>query len=431
MELIMWNIKKEYDVIVCGAGMAGCCAALAAAETGAKILLIEQDSGPGGVAVSGGCPTFMGFGDNNRQYIAGIAEKIIHRMDKTGLMAETNEEGKIADTVAGRPLLHTYSLPEPQLTVLLNRMLQEAGIDLLYYTTVIEAEVRERRIQTIKLFCTGKSERIHAKMFVDATGDAVLSKLVGCPTIDSSPEDTMTKTIMFKVGNVKSYNKPDLRRRFAAACAAGRFPLPGQDRFMGGPIGNTGEIQLNITLTSGNALDPVDLTRMDIELREQVFIALDWLRKEFVEFSDCRLLCVAPKIGVRAGRNIFAREMITCEDVLNATPVAEPIAVGRRSMGGHGLKGFHNPWEKDVTKQRGIPYGALLPQDIDNLLVGGRCIGVEIRVISSIRMIPVCMATGHAAGTAAALSAVNGFHVPYEQLKNKLLEQNAILSLSR
>ncbi len=424
----MWNIKKDYDVIVCGAGMTGCCAALAAAETGAKTLLIEHDSGPGGVAVSSGCPTFMGFGDNGHQYIAGMAEKIIRRLDEAHVLAEVDHTGIVADSLQGRPLLKTYSVPEPQLTVILNRMLLESGVDLLYYTTVVEAEVSDCRIHALKLFYNGKSDWVRAKTFVDATGDAALATLAGCPVIENSVEETMTKTILFKVGNVKSYNKPELARRFMEACAAGRFPLAGQDRFMGGPLGNDGEIQLNITLTSGNALDPAEVTRMDIELREQVFVALEWLRREFPEFSECQLHCVAPKIGVRAGRNIVAREMITYDDVLNATPVAEPVAVSRRSMGGHGLKCFQNPWEKAINRQRSVPYGSLLPQNIDNLLVGGRGLGVEVRVISSIRMMPVCMATGHAAGTAAALGALSGVPVPYEKLRDALLAQNAILT---
>jgi len=200
---------------------------------------------------------------------------------------------------------------------------------------------------------------------------------------------------------------------------------------MGNQLGNSDLVQLNLSLAVGDALNPHELTMMDIELREQVFNILEWVKNEFPEFRNCRLAGVAPRIGVRAGRNIVAREMITCDDLIHDTPVAEPVAVGRCSIGGHGIHRFSNPWEKEIRHPRSVPYRSLWSASIPNLLACGRCIGVETRAISSIRLMPTCMATGHAAGTAAALSAAGGEAAAYPQVRAKLLEQHAILVLGR
>lgn len=425
----MWNLKNEYDVVIAGGGLAGCCAAIAAAESGAETLLIEQNSGPGGVAVFAGCPVFIGFGHDGRQCVDGIAGRLLRRLDEIHAVAELSNQCRVADSLGDKPLNGIYSTTEPQLILVLNRMLREAGVELLYYTTITDVFKRGNRIDGVKLFFGGRSTEVRGKMFIDATGDAVIAAAADAEVVEGAPEETMTKTILFNVTNVKSFDKVLLRRKFREACDAGRFPYRNQDLFMGNQLGNSDLVQLNLSLAVGNALDPHELTLMDIELREQVFIILEWLKKEFPEFRDSHLAGMAPRIGVRAGRNIVARETITCEDVVNCTPVAEPVAVGRCSIGGHGIHRFQNPWEKKIQHPRSIPYGALQPVNIDNLLACGRCIGVETRAISSVRLMPVCMATGHAAGVAAALSAPLGKAAPYASVRTKLLEQNAILTL--
>lgn len=427
----MWNLKKEYDVIITGGGLAGCCAAVAAAETGAATLLIEQNPGPGGVAVFAGCPVFIGFGHNGQQCVSGVAERLLRRLDDIHAAAELNSQCRIADSIGAKPLTGVYSTTEPQLILILNRMLRESGAELLYYTTVTDVFRKGGRIEGLKLFFGGRTADVSGRMFIDASGDAIVAAAAGCEVIEGLPDETMTKTILFNVTNVKSFDKVLLRRKFQEASRAGRFPYRNQDLFMGNQLGNSDLVQLNLSLTAGNALNPSELTKMDIELREQVFVILEWLQKEFPEFRDSRLAGVAPKIGVRAGRNIVAREMITCEDLVLNTPVAEPVAVGRCSIGGHGINRFRNPWEKTVPHPRSIPYGALRPADTDNLLACGRCIGVETKAISSVRLMPICMATGHAAGVAAALSAAPGRIAEYAAVREKLLEQHAILAIEQ
>ena len=421
------GFQNEYDVIVVGAGVGGCCAAIAAAEMGRRTLLIEQEAGPGGVAVHCGCPVFLGFGYGSRQLVGGLGERLLRALDSMGAVAEVDAHGRIAERLSEGALTGIYTTTEPQLALCLNRMLGKAGVERLYYATVTGAQTEGEKVRSIDLFCAGRSLRIYGCFFVDASGDAILSGLAGAPVIEGSPEDTMTKTILFKVNGVRAFDKVLLRKKFVHACAEKRFPFAGQDLFMGNPLGNTDEILLNLSLVSGNALDPLELTRMDIELREQVFPILEWLRAEFEEFRNARLVAIAPKIGVRAGRCLDARAVITCRDLIEDTPVPDPVAVAKRGFGGHGIHSFRSPWEQRLAGCRGIPYRALQARKIENLLAAGRSIGVEPRAISAVRMMSTCMATGHAAGVGAALSASRREFAPYGMVREELLRQHAIL----
>ncbi len=421
-------LSRRYDVIIAGAGVAGCCAAIASAEMGMRTLLIEQEACPGGVAVNCGCPSFMGFGDGQRQTVGGVGERLLRHLDAMGAIAEVNSQRRITSHLPAGPLTGTYTTTEPQLALCLNRMLEKAGVERSYYTVVIGVKTRKQRLDSVRCFCMGRTEDISGHAFVDTTGDAILAKLAGLPVKEGNTEESMTKTVLFKVTGVKSFDKVLLRKKFSRLCIEKKFPFPEQDLFMGCQLGNTDEILLNLSQIAGNALDREELTRMDIALREQVFIILKWLQENFTEFADCRLAGIAPKIGIRAGRTIDARTMITCTDLLQNTSVEEPVALGRRKFGGHGIYRFRNPWEKEISGWRSIPYGALKARGADNLLAGGRAIGAETQALSAIRMMPVCMATGHAAGVAAALSVPAGVFPPYADLRKCLLKQNAILT---
>ena len=224
----------------------------------------------------------------------------------------------------------------------------------------------------------------------------------------------MTKTVLFRVSGVHDFDKMKLIELFPKL----DFPYSYQNRFMGTPVGDGSEILLNLTAVKGDALDPFDLTRMDIELREQIPVIIEWMRAKLPGFENCRLTAAAPVIGIRGSCNIRGRKVITTADLDNGTATAEPVAVGKRSYGEHYVNCFDSPWRKSTNGSYEIPYGTLLPEHVDNLSVGGRCISIETRAVSAVRLMPVCMATGQAAGIAAAL----GFP-PYEILKQEMIRQ--------
>ncbi len=418
----MWTQQEIYDVVVCGGGPSGFAAAIAAARNGAKVLLLEQASRPGGVAVSCGCPGLMGCSNGERQLASGVAEELIRRLDEIGAVAFKRSRVRPLD---GQPLCEDVVSSEFAIALIMNRMLLQAGVELLYYCTLCGCQTDGRKISAVHCFCAGELLNISARAFVDCTGDAVLAKLAGYPVQAAAPEDSMTKTVLFQVSGLQPFAVLDLRERFKSKQKT--FPFPNQDALMLHPVGEGGAFLLNITLATGNPLDPADLTRMDIELREQIPVALQWLRENFPEFKDCVLDSSAARIGVRNGRHLIGRETITCADLDDNTPVIEPVALARRGYGGHGGSAFIQNWAKSNPGSRGIPYAALLSPAGDNLVVGGRAISIEPRAITAIRLMIQCFASGQAAGVIAALTAQQGQLPAYAQLRADLLRQNLLL----
>ena len=324
----------------------------------------------------------------------------------------------VQDRCLVNPSNGAYTIFEADAALFMTRMLKEAQVDMLFYAVLTGVSCRDGKIEKINVFCCGKHLEFSADFFVDATGDAVLAQMSGVPVNEPEEEKTMTKTVLFKVTGVREFDKKKLLEVFPQL----EFPYPWQDRFMGGPGGPEGEdILLNLTAVSGNALDPFELTRMDMELREQVFTICEWMRRKLPGFENARPVFVAPNIGVRFSRCIVGQEQITCADLDNDTPVLEPVAWGKRAYGDHFTKTFQSPWRKSNIGLRAIPYGALIPQNIRNLTVGGRCISMEPEVATAVRYAPCCMATGQVAGIAAALG------IPaYECLKKEFEKQNIL-----
>lgn len=390
----------RYDVIAVGAGAAGFGAAIGAARTGKKVLLVDRNSMPGGSTVFCGTPVFTSYAPPEEHPLKGVFAQFAERVKDRTLINHNNSVRNVS---------------EFDTALFMTRMLKEAQVDMLFYASLTDICCKGDKIESITLFCCGKKLEFSADFFVDATGDAILSQLAGVPLLKPSEDESMTKTVLFKVTGVKNFDKQKLAKAFPDL----GFPYPWQDRFMGGPAGPEGEdILLNLTAAAGDALDPFDLTRMDMELREQVFTVCDWMRKKLPGFENARPVFVAPNIGVRFSRCIVGKEQISCADLDNDTPVAEPVAWGRRRYGDHFTKTFSSPWATATQGLRAIPYGTLLPQNISNLTVGGRCISVEPKAVTAVRYAPCCMATGQAAGIAAALG-IPGYDVLEKELKKQ------------
>ncbi|MBQ9501285.1 MAG: FAD-dependent oxidoreductase [Lentisphaeria bacterium] len=393
----------RYDVIVVGAGSAGFGAAVGAARTGKKVLLLDGNSSPGGVTVFSGCPVFTPYQSFEDKPPRGVFKEFLDRLgDRWGYFE-------------GAPACKTS---EFDASLVMTRILKESGVDMLFYATVTEAECSQDRIRSVTVFCCGRRLSFEADHFVDATGDAMLTDMAGGRTVTAPEDESMTKTVLFRVSGVSKFDKPGIRKIFSSL----DFPYPWQDNFMGTRVGNDGnDILINLTAVRGNALDPFDRTRMDIELREQVDVIHRWLKEKVPGFENCRISAVAPVIGVRGSRFIAGRTVITCEDIDNDTPVSDPVADGRRSYGDHFVDRFRSPWAKNHVGTHRIPYASLIHEKIVNLVAAGRCISIEPRAATSIRYAPCCMATGQAAGVASALG------IPaYSVLRDELVRQGAL-----
>jgi hypothetical protein len=133
-------------------------------------------------------------------------------------------------------------------------------------------------------------------------------------------------------------------------------------------------------------------------------------------YEQVYLVETAPQLGVRITRVLRGLHTVTLSDIKNGTKYPAVIGVGGASSGEHG------PWQ--------IPYGALVPEKIDNVLAAGRCISAEMRMADLVRLIPNCFVTGHAAGVAAAVAVQDGClprHVEVAKVQKILRDQEAFL----
>jgi len=374
----------------------------------------------------------MGFAANGRQIVAGVADRLVRSLDHMGQAAFRRDPEALPERepIGDRPLLTNVITSIEALRVAANRLLDSAGAERLYYTFALGAQTHEGRVDAVALDNADGPSLVRAKAFVDATGDAELVWRAGGEVREAAVEDSMTKTILLRVGGVPDFDRKKIGERFRALAEEGKVPFEGQDHFMGFALLNPGEALLNVTLIPGNGLDAADLTRMDAALREQALEVVTWFRAHIPGFADAYLMDTAARVGVRAGRSMVGLETITQNAVDSDTPVAEPVALGTRSYGGHGLKTFRSAWGKGQPGVRPIPWRALLSESFRNVAAGGRAISCEPRVIDTFRLMSRCMAIGQAAGVTAGLAAAEGralVDVGYAAVRQELLRQGAII----
>jgi hypothetical protein len=428
----------QFDVVVAGSGSAGATAAIAAARTGAKTLLVERFGFLGGTSTAV-LDTFYGFytpGTRSLKVVGGIADDVIKGLREYGAcMERPNTYG------AGTGI--TYN--SEYLKVVWERLVQDAGVAILLYAWVQDVLVAEERIQSLVVATKQGLRKVIGKHFVDATGDADLCCFAGAPCeLAGEQEPAQMLTTTFKVANVdvplrRSLSKQEFHRRMATAAESGRFNLPrreGSDHAT--PV--KGMMATNMTRVQSfesspgrfrNATDPDLLTRAEIEGRRQALEYLQFLKSEIPGYADAELVAFGTQIGIRETRRVNGEYRLTREDVLSARQFDDQIGLCGAPIEDHHL-GSDTEWQYLPDGQCvGIPYRTLIPQKLENLLVAGRCFSATHDAHASVRSMAQCMAMGQAAGTAAALcSGLNRSprELDFRLLEQTLLKAGAILS---
>ncbi len=442
--------EQQFDVAVLGGGPAGITAAISAARSGAKTILVERYGFLGGMSTAAMVYPWMTFhsaaGDH---VIKGIAQEIVDRLSVLGA-----SPGHLRDTVGFTYTLTPYN-PEVY-KVLVCDMLEEAGVTLLLHTSVVDVTTAEGRIESIQVYNKNGMGSIHAKAYVDATGDGDVAFKAGAPWEqgnDAHKVQPMTMKFRMKGVNlqaVKQYmqQNPDQFYHKSLISELDELPVTGvmgyYDKwkqadlpiqrdgvlFFSGP--NEDEVLVNVSRISG--LDPTkaeDLTKAEIEGRKQVLMLEKFFQDNIPGFENAVVSAVGSQIGVRETRRIIGHYVLNGIDVLNARRFDDVVA-----RSGYPID-IHNPEGKGVTanfiKEGGaydIPYRSIVPLDVTNLLLAGRCISTTHEAQATTRLTPSCMALGQAAGAAAALAVKHNCHaidVPVAELQQVLLEGNAVL----
>ena len=398
----------SFDIVVCGGGPAGIAAAVSAAEQGASVALIEQNTYLGGMA-TGGCVNPMSeFAYKGERVIGGFAWRFANELVKA--------RGAVLEEPRGNPSFN----PEVYKLVA-ERLVDGIGVHCLAGTFVSDCIRDGEKIAEVVIANKAGLQTIAASYFIDATGDADVAAFAGIPMLpDTRPEQPAT--LVFSLANVDTttprmqiihqkrndihHSAGFIRELFGELRAQG-VDVPQ----FGGPwfcsTVDDGCVTVNMTRTSMNAVDAADYRRATRLLREDVFRFVELLRQHVPEFSHSVISSIAPMTGIRQSRRIKGRHVLTGEEYLSAKPFTDAIARACHPMDIH-LPGSDGQVLRYPEVAAYIPFRSLRADGVSNLLVAGRAISADEDAFAGVRVQVTCMETGEAAGLAAALCAKNG-----------------------
>ena len=434
-------MKRElsgYQVVVLGAGSAGCSAAIAAAQSGASTLLIDRLPFAGGTS-TGVLDTFYGYytpGAVAKKIVGGVPDQIVNELKKLGPVVERpNTYG------AGTGV--TYN-PE-HLKVAWERLLRISNVDLLLHSLVHEVKFKDGRVASLVLANRAGVYSVAADIFIDCSGDDDLTHLANLPyerAGDISPAQTLTTT--FRMVNVdmaerKSINKDKLHELMAEAAEEG-YELPrreGSDHITTVPNTTaTVMTRLDSITPEGDGFksvveDPFFLTRSEMAGREQALEYARFLKAKVPGYRNSELYGLSTFLGIRETRRVYGDYRVTRDDVLSARQFDDQIALCGAPIEDH-HSGDGTEWRYlPEGSAVGIPLSALRVKDAENLLVAGRCFSASHDAHASIRSMGQCMAMGQAAGINAALACAakkSIREVPIEDIQHSLIKSGAVLT---
>ena len=380
-------VLHRTDVLVVGGGSAGVVAAIAARRAGAEVTLVERYGHFGGLWTGGLVLLILGhIVKGGKQVCQGIGEEIMQRLEKL--------DGAIVNR---RPGVNPTVDAEAAKYILVE-MVQEAKLKVFLHCWGVDAIMDGQSIRGAVFESKAGRQAILAKVVVDATGDGDLLAAAGAEYEHRSHNVGLVS----RIGNLDRVDKQ----------LAGQSPKP---RGLGGITPVPGVNWVNMLGPEVDGLDIEVLTRMELNHRRFIWQNVQKVRKT-PGYEKVYLVETAPQLGVRITRVLAGVKTITRADLDAGTKFADVVGVGGASHAEHG------EWQ--------IPYGALLPVKIDNLLAAGRCVSAEMRMADLVRLIPNCFVTGHAAGVAAAVAALDGCRprdVDISKVQRILRDQQAYL----
>lgn len=418
---------KRYDLIVVGGGLTGVAAAVSAAREGLTVLLIEKAGALGGAMSNCFVYPFMRYWtyepvSREKQYLSGGIFTEMRRRQEKYLSGTTDK---------------IFS-PE-YFKIVLDDMLEETGVEVLFHAVVYDVCVKDRKIKTVSVIAGSEKLVVEADQFIDATGDGNLFYLAGCDYQLGRDADGLCQpmTTCFRVSGVDlelfNQDKPRLQELYKDYQREGKITNPRENILCFLGIGE-GIIHFNTTrVVKLDPTNPFDVSRAEMMARKQIAELMRFLKENSRAFANSSVISIASDIGVRESRKLRGVHILTEEELKNCTKFEDGVALGNYDIDIHNPagSGTSHYYFKDGEYYT-IPYRSLLPKELDNLLVAGRCISAKHEAQASVRIMPICACMGEAAGTAIAVAhhtGTNTHTVNIEKIREKLTENGAILSL--
>ena len=401
---IQVKYRGTYDVIVVGSGPAGVAAAISAGRNGAKILMIESLGRVGGISTSGMMSHFTGR-CGNKLYL-----EILDRAKVKNYFFIDREK--------------KYIDPE-LLTLTYLEMLEEAGVDILLYTTFCDVIMEKNIVKGIICHNKGGFCRYDAKVIIDASGDGDVAYKSGAEYFKGRESDGKMQpaTLMFKVGGVDT-EKAVFPGSFETLVHTDKGELQSLARErLPHPAGHVllylstlpGIVTCNMTnVTDIDGTSAEDLTKAEIVCRKQIPLIIDFLREYVPGYENCFIIGSASLIGIRETRHFKGVKTITEQEIAEAVQHEDAVVFDAyfnfdvHNITGSGLDKTGS--QKHFKQKNGytIPYGCMVPERVDGLLLSGRNISGTHMAHSNFRAMPICIGVGEACGAAAALVTRTG-----------------------
>ena len=336
---------QNYDIIVCGAGCAGFCAAVAAARMGAKTALVEKYNTPGGILTVLGNSSIDQFNNpfipEKKMVITGIGWEFVLRLHKEGY-------ARIPDMNAPRRNHEQYGVKVNPVAAakIMDDMLIESGVSLYYGQSVVDAETENGRIKSILISTKTGLKRLKAKVFIDCTGDGDLGAFAGAE---------------FVAGNGSGVFQPGTLRFYPAVDADDRILNYGDNR---------NHVPINIT-------DSDSITKSEIASRKMIF--------EQMKKGD-KIMAVAPAVAPREGRRIKGLSQMNVDDYCAGKVFEDSVCYSYWFVDIHreGQAAYIQYITHDKTPT--IRLSAMISKDLSNLMMAGRCVSSDRETNSSLRV---------------------------------------------
>ena len=412
-------VLAETEVLVVGGGPAGLCAALAAAREGVDTILLERFGFLGGNLTQAMVESLVWYRHENTVEAGGIGRELEDFATSFGgTYPDPESTGRLLDA--------------DMFKCAADKLIARSGVRPLLHCYAVGAVVEEGMIKGVVTESKSGRQAVLAKTVIDASGDADIAAFAGAPYKKARAAALMDVTTGFgvsgvdvaafrkhiaeqpgKIGDWATETAKGEEELFSAyfthvfeqARRAGLIPKDSPLEGFWHAITEAGEVTgLNVVrVSSVDCTNVWDLTRAEIEGRQQVLDALEALRRYQPGFEKAKLRTIGSSVGTRESRKIVGRYNLTAYDVKNQACFEDTIGIFPEFLDAYGIV-----YIPTTGRYFQVPYGVMVPQGVENLLVAGRCVGGDKISHSATRQMMCCAVTGQGAGVAAAAAIKSG-----------------------